>query len=278
MNTMDYCVQGQGHSKGSKCQWLSGWHLLNCRTVCFQILYCDATSWTKVSWRQICLLSRPRSQGGLTWSKYDSCYSILWTADSLATKLVWWYINTGQHVLWKKLDYCIQDQGHSKISKHQWMFVQTTSSELPNILLPNLEWWYHELEWHAQRFVCYLQGQGQSKSSYDKNMTVSNVSSELLMTVSSIFSKLLILLLLDLGWWYIIISQSVLWRNWIVVFKVQIIAKLQNVNECLPRQYLLNRCTFYHLTLYGDTSSWARMSFKKIGLLSSRSRSQWMIM
>ena len=39
---------------------------------------------------------------------------------------------------------------------------------------------HHELECHAKRLVCYFQGQGHSKGSYDKNMTVSTISSELL--------------------------------------------------------------------------------------------------
>ena len=43
---------------------------------------------------------------------------------------------------------------------------------------------------------------------------------------------------------YIIIGQSVLWRNWISVFKVKVTAKFQNVNECLSRWYFLNRLTF----------------------------------
>ena len=32
---------------------------------------------------------------------------------------------------------------------------------------------HHELECHAKRFVGYFQGQGCSKGSYDQNMTVS---------------------------------------------------------------------------------------------------------
>ena len=43
------------------------------------------------------------------------------------------------------------------------------------------------------------------------------------------------------------------------------------------RLCFLNCWTFYHQTWYGDASSWARLSFKKIGLLSSRSRPQWRI-
>ena len=41
----------------------------------------------------------------------------------------------------KKLDCCVQGQGHSKISKCQWMFVQMIFSESLNLLLPNLVCW-----------------------------------------------------------------------------------------------------------------------------------------
>ena len=41
----------------------------------------------------------------------------------------------------EKLDCCVHGQGHRKISKCQWMFVQMIFSESQNIL-PNLvEWW-----------------------------------------------------------------------------------------------------------------------------------------
>ena len=91
------------------------------------------------------------------------------------------------------------------------MFVQMISSKWPSILLPNLVLWciIMSLRCCAKRLVCYFQGQGHSKGSYDQNMTVSTTSSELL-----------ILLLPNLIWWYIIISQSVLWRNW-TVFEVK---------------------------------------------------------
>ena len=42
----------------------------------------------------------------------------------------------------------------------------------------------------------------------------------------------------------------------------------------LSRWYLLTRWTFYYHTWCGDASLWARLSVKKIGLLSSRWRSQ----
>ena len=51
-------------------------------------------------------------------------------------------------------------------------------------------------------------------------------------------------------------------------------SKFHNVNEWLSRWYLLNRWTFYWC---GGVSLWARLSSKKIGLVSSRLRSQWRI-
>ena len=39
-------------------------------------------------------------------------------------------------------------------------------------------------------------------------------------------------------------------KEWITVFKVKIIAKVQNVNECLSGWYLLNHRTFYYRTWY----------------------------
>ena len=135
--------------------------------------------------------------------------------------------------------------------KSQWMFVQITSSKPWNFCYQT---WYgddHRVpESYAKRLVCYLQGHGHSKGSCNQ-----------IMTVSTILSELLILLLPNLVWWYII-SQSVLWRNWIAVFKVKVTAKLENVNEYLSIQYLLNCWTSYHQTWYGDASSWARISQK----------------
>ena len=93
------------------------------------------------------------------------------------------------------------------------------------------------------------------------------------MTVFMISSELLILLQPILVWWYIIISQSVSWKCWIIIFYIKITARVQNVNECLSTGYL-NHQTFCFKTWYCDASSWVRVSCKKIGLLFSRSRSQ----
>ena len=55
------------------------------------------------------------------------------------------------------------------------------------------------------------------------------------MTVSTISSELLILLLSNLVWSYVIISQCVLWWNWIAVFVV---------SECLPHVMGVENKTF----------------------------------
>ena len=109
-------------------------------------------------------------------------------------------------------------------------------------------WPYHCslcLSWagvHVESLVCDSQGQGHNKGSYYQNMTISTAS-----------SKLLILLLPLYQTWFdsvliITIGQSTVWRNWFSVFKVQVTAKFQNVNECLSRWYLLNCWTFYNWT------------------------------
>ena len=68
-------------------------------------------------------------------------------------------------------------------------------------------------------------------------------------------------------------SQCVLWKNWMTAFKVKVAVKAQNVSECLSG-YLLNHRTFCCQTCYDYAASKARVSFRKIGSLSSMSRSQ----
>ena len=87
------------------------------------------------------------------------------------------------------------------------------------------------------------------------------------MTVFTISSELLILLLSNLVWWHTIISQCLMKR-------LDCCVQGQVVNECLPRWYHLNCWTFYNQTWYGSASSWARVYFKKLDLLSSRPRSE----
>ena len=69
----------------------------------------------------------------LIWSKYDNVYCIFWTADTFATKLGLIVQHYKLECTVEKLGYCIQDQGHSKGSKCQWMFVRMIFSEPRNI-------------------------------------------------------------------------------------------------------------------------------------------------
>ena len=186
--------------------------------LCYQTWCGDTASWARVSkWVKILLLisSRSRSQCGLIWSKYDSFYYAFGTVDSLATKL-------GLMIHHHKLECPMKKNGlvHSRSKAHQRvkisMFVQLISSKPLNIFFPNLVLWCIIMSQSviSKRLVCYFQGQGHNKGSYDQNRTISAVSSELL-----IFS------LPNLVWKYSIISQSVLWKNWIVVLKIKVAAK-----------------------------------------------------
>ena len=46
-----YCIQGQGHSEGSKCQ-CPDYIFLNCQN-CYKTLYCDASSWARMLCKKI---------------------------------------------------------------------------------------------------------------------------------------------------------------------------------------------------------------------------------
>ena len=168
------------------------------------VWWCSIIS-QSVLWKKDSLLSsRSRSRWGLMWLKYDSFYYIFWTIDSLATKL-------GLMIHYCKPEWPVKKNGlvHSG-SRSQWRVKMSVnarmiSSEPQNILLPNLVWWciiMSQSFLYGKEFVCYLQGQGHSKGSCDKNMTL-----------SVLFSELWIPWQPNLVWWYIIISQSVLWKR-----------------------------------------------------------------
>ena len=124
----------------SKHRCLSRWYLLNHQVFCYQTWYCDASSWAGVSCKKICLpFSRSSSQQGPVWSKYDSFYCIFWTADLFATKF-------GLIVHYHKPECFIRNwivMLRVKVtdSKCQWLFIQMLSSEMLNLILPNLVRW-----------------------------------------------------------------------------------------------------------------------------------------
>ena len=112
----------------------------------------------------------------------------------------------------------------------------------------------------GKKFVCYFQGQDHSKCSFDQNMTLSTMSSELLISWQP-----------NLVWWYIIISWFVKrigilhlrsrsqWRVKMSIFVQMISSKLPNI--LLPN--LLLWCIFMN-----------QSACKKTDLLFLRSRSQ----
>ena len=126
------------------------------------------------------LSSKSRSQRGLIIFKYDSFFYIFRNVDSLATKLGLmihhlkpkcpvkknWITAFRVKVtaMVKNVNVCPGDI--FKITKH---FV----SKLGILML------HHESEHHAKRLICYFQGLGHCKRSYDHNMTISTVSFEL---------------------------------------------------------------------------------------------------
>ena len=124
----------------SKHQCLSRWYLLNRQVFCYQTWYCYASSLAGVSCKKIRLLfSRSSSQQGPVWSKYDSFYHIFWTADLFATKF-------GLIVHYHKPECFIRNwivMLRVKVtdSKCQWLFIQMLSSEMLNLILPNLVRW-----------------------------------------------------------------------------------------------------------------------------------------
>ena len=75
----------------------------------------------------------------------------------------------------------------------------------------------------------------------------------------------------NLVWWYIVISQSVEWKYWIIAFKVKVTVKGQ---MSVFIQIISSKLSNILQTWYCDASSWAGVSCKKIDLLFSRSRSQ----
>ena len=87
---------------------------------------------------------------------------------------------------------------------------------------------HHKPECHAEKLVHFLKCQGHSEGLYNKDMTISVVS-----------SKLLVGLPPNLVWKYSIIIRGVLWKNRITAFKVKVTANVQNVSECLCRWYFL---------------------------------------
>ena len=117
---------------------------------------------------------------------------------------------------------------------------------------------------HGQ-VVCCLQGQGHSEGSDFKNMTFRYI----FWTADPFATKFG--LLVHHLWLDCLVKRL----DCSVAVKLKVAEKVQNCSECSSGRYLLNCWTFCNQTCYDDASSWARVSGKKIGLLSSGSGLQW---
>ena len=199
MEKWDYCSQGQGHSQGSKCQWMFVWMI---SSESQNILWPNLVWWWSNMSQSVLqnlllllLSSGLRSQQGLIWSKYDSFYYIFWTVDSLAIELGLMIHHCKPECHVKKIGYCIQGQGHTQWRVRMLMFVQMISSIQPNILFPNLVLW------------CI-------------NM-----------------------------------SQSVMHKDWFVIFKVKVTARAHMIKIWEFLLYFLNCWSFCYQTWFDSTLS-----------------------
>ena len=142
------------------------------------------------------------------WSKYDNFYCIFWIADPFATTLGLLVHYHKPECFMEKLDCCVQDQGHIKISKCQWMFVQMMSSKLLNLLPPNLAWW------------CIIMNQIVFQKDWFAVLKVKVTIEDNIIKIwlfHVLLSEMLILLQLNLVWWHVIKRWIVLWKDWIAL-------------------------------------------------------------
>ena len=95
--------------------------------------------------------------------------------------LVWWYITISQNVLWKKWITAFRSKGQNVNVCPDDIF-WTTKDFISKL---GIVMHHYDLECHAKRLICYFQGQGPCKSSYDQNMTISTVSVALLFLLLS---------------------------------------------------------------------------------------------
>ena len=79
----------------------------------------------------------------------------------------------------------------------------------------------------------------------------------------------------NLVWWCIIMRRCVMRKNWFTIFNVKVTVRANKIKIWLFLLYLLNCWSICNQTWFDSTASQAGMSCGKMGLLRSRSRSQW---
>ena len=125
--------------------------------------------------------------------------------------------------------------------------------------------YYHELECLAEKLICYLEGQGHSKVVYNQNITFTTIS-----------SKLLIRLQPDLVCWFITISQRIPRKIWLPCSRSRSQQMIKmSVNDCVDDIFWTTKHYVSRLGLMMHYYGLDLDQYRKIGLLSSRSGSQW---
>ena len=112
------------------------------------------------------------------------------------------------------------------------------------------------------KVVCCLQGQGHSYGSYTQNVAFKYI----IWTADAFAIKL------GLVAHHHKVDCLVKRLDCSVAVKVKVTEKVKKSSECSSGRYLLSCWTFCYQIWYGDATLWAKVSCKKIGLLSSSSR------
>ena len=184
----------------------------------------------------------------------------------------------------EKWECCIQGQGQSKGSECWWLFVWMISSEPQNVLLPNLVLWCsimsqsvmpkgltwskrdsfyyifwtvdslatklgltihrHKPECHVEKKTWITAFEGRAQWRVKMLMFVQMISSK---PPNKLFSNLVL--------WCIIISQSVIQRDWFAIFKVKVTARVHMIEILQFLLYLLNCWSFCYQPWFDSTLS-----------------------
>ena len=159
-------VTAKGHNIS-----LARWYLLNRKTFCYQTWYCDTSSWAGVSCKMIGLLFlRSRAHMIKLW-QFQLLSSELLNCGPFDIKLVLKVHYHKPEYLMKKLDYCVQGQGHSKILNFEclsryYLLIRQTFTTKPGVVMQHHEW-----DCLPKWLVFCLQGKGHSEGLYIPNMT-----------------------------------------------------------------------------------------------------------
>ena len=201
-----------------------------------------------------CLLSpRSRSQWGLIWSKCNAFYYIFWTAESSTTKLGLIIRHHKAECQVKKLDYC--SQGHREGSKCQCLSRYLLN---PKHFVINLKFWCIAGVSCEKVGLLFSRSGSQRKGSYNENMTVYTIFSELLILLPPNCCCFLI------GYYHRPECLMKLLDCCVLDYGIQDQGHSRG-SKCqyLSRWYPLNHQTFCNQTWYCYATSWARVSCKK---------------